>query len=71
VPSTARTISLEVDSDKVELVRKLLGTKSLTGTIDAALDGILAANRLLLLDTLFDSDLLDLADDVVMASAWR
>jgi hypothetical protein len=61
----------EVDSDKVETVRELLGSRSLTETIDGPLDGILAMKRRLLLDILFDSDMLDLSDGRVMASAWR
>ena len=70
--ATRRKTSFEVDFGKVALVKELLGTTSLTETVDAALDEILAiAKRRNLLDILFEGDSLDLADESVMASAWR
>lgn len=69
---TRRKTSFEVDFGKIALVKQLLGTSSLTETVDAALDEILAiANRRDLLDILFEGDSLELQDDAVMASAWR
>lgn len=49
-------------------MRKALGTKTLTDTVDAALDEV-AGSRLA--DLLATPDLLDLDDPAVMASAWR
>lgn len=72
MPFTRRKTSFEVDFEKVALAKKLLGTTSLTETVDTAFDEIIAiANRRDLLEILFESDTLDLSDDSVMASAWR
>ena len=40
-----RKSSFEVDFDKVQLARDVLGTTSLTGTVDAALDEVIALQK--------------------------
>ena len=70
--TTRRKTSLDVDFDKVDQARALLGTKTLTATIDAALDEVIALEkRRQLLDLLFGRDQLDLHDPDVMRNAWR
>jgi hypothetical protein len=70
--SSRRKTSFEVDFEKVALAKELLGTSSLTETVDAAFDEIIAiAKRRDLLEILFEGDSLDLGDDTIMASAWR
>jgi hypothetical protein len=67
-----RKTSFEVDFEKVALAKQLLGTATLTETVDAAFDEIIAiARRRELIEILFEGDSLDLADETVMASAWR
>jgi hypothetical protein len=67
-----RKTSFEVDFSKVDQVKLLLGTSSLTDTIDAALDEVIALEkRKQLIDLLFDADQLDLDRPEIMASAWR
>ncbi len=67
-----RKTSLAIDPGKVETAREILGTKSMTDTIDAALDAILqqeAARKLIeILDT---PGALELANPDVMKGAWR
>lgn len=67
-----RKTSLEVDMAKVDLAKKALGTKTMTETIDAALDEIVqreAGRKLLeILDT---PGALELDDPEVMKGAWR
>ncbi len=71
--STARRkTSFELDFEKVDAVRDALGTKTLTDTVDAALDEVIklhAGRRLAGL--LATPGLLDLDDPEIMASAWR
>jgi hypothetical protein len=70
--NSRRKTSFEVDFEKVALAKELLGTTSLTETVDAAFDEIIAiAKRRDLLEILFEGDSLDLGDDTIMASAWR
>ena len=67
-----RKTSFEVDFSKVDQVKVLLGTSSLTETIDAALDEVIALEqRKQLIGLLFDTDQLDLDKPEIMASAWR
>jgi hypothetical protein len=67
-----RKTSFEVDFEKVAVAKQLLGTTSLTETVDAAFDEIIAiSNRRDLLTILFESDTLDLADNEIMSRAWR
>jgi hypothetical protein len=72
VAPTRRKTSFEVDFAKVEIARSVLGTKSLTETIDAALDEVAKLRqRQELADLLFASGALELGDAEVMARAWR
>jgi Arc/MetJ family transcription regulator len=67
-----RKTSFEIDTDKVDAAREILGTKTLTETVDLALDEIVKRRqREKLLDLLFDSDALALDDPEVMRGAWR
>lgn len=67
-----RKTSFEVDTDKVEAAKEILGTKTLTDTVDAALEEIVKRKqRLELLDLLFDPKALALNDPEVMRGAWR
>ncbi|HEU4392789.1 MAG TPA: hypothetical protein VFR04_04025 [Solirubrobacterales bacterium] len=63
--------SLEIDMEKVKVAREALGTKTMTETVDAALDAILereAGRKLIeILDT---PGMLEL-DPEVMKGAWR
>jgi len=57
---------------KVAAAKKILGTKTMTETIDVALDEIVKRQqREKLLELLFDSDALALDDPEVMRGAWR
>lgn len=67
-----RKTSFEIDTDKVDAAREILGTKTLTETVDVALDEIAKRRqREKLLDLLFDSDALALDDPETMKGAWR
>lgn len=67
-----RKTSLEIDFAKVEGAKEVLGTATLTDTVDAALTEIVKlGQRRKLIEILFDSDALDLDDPDVMAGAWR
>jgi len=62
---------IEVDDDKLEQVRALLGTRTLKATVDAALDEVIALDRrrrALLADRV---DAAVLADPAARQSAWR
>jgi hypothetical protein len=70
-PSVRKT-SFEVDFDKLEAVRELLGTRTLTETVDAALDEVLKREqRKQLVELLFTPGVLEIDDPDVMAGAWR
>ncbi len=67
-----RKTSFEVDFAKVDEAKRLLGTKTLTDTVDAALDEVMALEqRRQLTDLLFADDDYDLDDPGVMSGAWR
>jgi hypothetical protein len=67
-----RKTSFEVDFAKVARAKKLLGTSTLTDTVDAALDEVIALQRRReLVDLLFTHNRLDLNDPDVMVGAWR
>lgn len=56
----------------MDTAREILGTKTMTDTVDAALDEIVKRRqREKLLELLFDSDALALDDPEVMRGAWR
>jgi hypothetical protein len=67
-----RKTSFEVDFEKVAAVRDVLGTRSLTDTVDAALDEVIGLReRQRLVELLFEPGALDLDDPTAMAGAWR
>ena len=69
---TRRKTSFQVDFEKVNSAKQILGTKSLTDTVDAALDEVInLQRRRQLVDLLFTPGTLQLDDPVVMAGAWR
>jgi hypothetical protein len=67
-----RKTSFEVDFTKVDAARGILGTKSLTETVDAALDEVIKLqHRQRLVELLFEPGALELDDAETMAGAWR
>ncbi len=71
-PSHRRKTSFEVDFDKVEQAKAVLGTTTLTDTVDAALGEVIRLHdRRRLVEMLFTPGVLDLDDGDVMRSAWR
>jgi len=69
---TKRKTSFDVDFAKVDAARKILGTKTLTETVDAALDEVMKLQqRQRLAELLFTPGALQLDDPEVMAGAWR
>lgn len=67
-----RKTSFEVDFAKVEQAKALLGTTTLTETVDAALGEVIRLHeRRRLVEMLFTPGTLDLDDSDVMRSAWR
>jgi hypothetical protein len=66
-----RKTSFEVDFSKVDAAREILGTSTLTDTVDAALAEIVNIHRRQrLAEMLFAPGLLDLDDHDVMRNAW-
>ncbi len=64
--------SFDIDPGKVNAAKEILGTKTMTETVDAALDEIVKRQqRRELLDLLFDSDEIELDDPEVRRAAWR
>jgi putative antitoxin of VapBC-like toxin-antitoxin system len=67
-----RKTSFEIDTDKVDAARDILGTKTMTETVDAALDEIVDRRRReKLVELIFDSDALAIDDPEAMRGAWR
>ncbi|MGH8993276.1 MAG: hypothetical protein ACRDYV_09430 [Acidimicrobiia bacterium] len=67
-----RKTSFEVDFSKVEQAKALLGTSTLTETVDAALGEVIRLHeRRRLVEMLFTPGTLDLDDGDVMDAAWR
>ena len=67
-----RKTSFEVDFDKLDAARAILGTKTLTDTVDAALEEVVKReHRRQLVEMLHTPGLLALNDPDVMAGAWR
>jgi len=71
--STARRkTSFEIDTAKVAAAKEILGTKTLTDTVDAALSEVVRLRqRRHLLELLSTPGALELNDPKVMAGAWR
>jgi hypothetical protein len=64
--------SFEIDTVKVAAARDILGTKTLTDTVDAALSEVVKLKqRRDLLKLLSTPGALELDDPNVMAGAWR
>lgn len=67
-----RKTSFEVDFEKVEQAKAVLGTTTLTDTVDAALGEVIRLHdRRRLVEMLFTPGVLDLDDNDTMRSAWR
>lgn len=67
-----RKTSFEVDFEKVDAARKVLGTRTLTDTVDAALGEVVKLQeRERLVELLFEPGALALEDPATMAGAWR
>jgi Arc/MetJ family transcription regulator len=70
--ASKRKTSFEVDDAKVEAAKEVLGTKTLTDTVDAALSEVVKLRqRKTLVELLFRPGALELDDEEVMSSAWR
>jgi Arc/MetJ family transcription regulator len=66
-----RKTSFELDFVLVEEARRILGTRTLTETVDAALDEVVKREGRKKLVEILRSGVLDLNDPEVMAGAWR
>jgi hypothetical protein len=67
-----RKTSLEVDTEKVEAAKEILGTKTMTETIDAALDEVVNLQlRQKFIEILDTPGALELDNPDVMKGAWR
>lgn len=70
--ATRRKTSFAIDPAKVDAAKEILGTKTLTDTVDAALSEVVKLRRRMeLLELLSDPSTSDLADPEIMAGAWR
>jgi Arc/MetJ family transcription regulator len=70
--ATKRKTSFEIDTAKVAAAKEILGTRTLTDTVDAALAEVVKRRgREKLLELLSDPSTSDLADPEIMAGAWR
>lgn len=64
--------SFEIDPEKVDAAKQVLGTKTLTDTVDMALSEVIKLRqRKTLVELLFRPGALDLDDPEVMSGAWR
>lgn len=67
-----RKTTLEIDDAVLEDARRILGTRGIKDTVDAALHEVLSSQaRRELVVQLATHDGLDLADPDVMREAWR
>ena len=65
---------VDIDEDKLATARQVLGTSTIKGTVDRALDEAIALRRrLALLDALRDPEVFNFGDDpdAVRRDAWR
>lgn len=70
--STRRKTSFEIDPAKVAEAKAILGTKTLTETVDQALAEVVKVRqRRELVEMLFTPGSLDLDDPDKMVGAWR
>jgi hypothetical protein len=64
--------SFEIDTEKVDAAKEILGTRTLTETVDAALAEVVKLRqRKTLVELLFRPGALELDDPEVMSRAWR
>lgn len=71
-PSSRHKTSFEIDTEKVVAAKEILGTKTLTDTVDAALSEVVKSRqRQQLVELLFRPGALALDDPDTMAEAWR
>ncbi|HET9162134.1 MAG TPA: hypothetical protein VFN89_01650 [Solirubrobacterales bacterium] len=69
--SSEQKVSLEIDTAKVCAAKEILGTKTLTDTVDAALSEIVRSHRRRqLIALLFRPGALALDDSKTMTEAW-
>lgn len=67
-----RKTSFEIDTNKVAAAKEVLGTKTLTDTVDAALAEVVnLRQRRQLVELLFRPGALALDDPETMSGAWR
>jgi hypothetical protein len=70
--ATRRKTSFAVDFAKVDAAKEILGTTTLTDTVDTALEEIIKLERRQrLVELLLAPGALELGDPDVMAGAWR
>lgn len=70
--SKRKKTSFEVDTEKVSAAQEVLGTKTLTDTVDAALAEVVKLRqRRQLVELLFRPGALQLDESETMADAWR
>jgi Arc/MetJ family transcription regulator len=70
--ASRRKTSFEIDTAKVAAAQEILGTKTLTDTVDAALSEVVKLRqRKALMEMLFRPGALALNDPDVMSGAWR
>jgi hypothetical protein len=63
---------VDIADEKLDQARQILGEATLKGTVNAALDEVIALDRRRrLLERLTSQQGIDLADDEVMREAWR
>jgi hypothetical protein len=67
-----RKTSFEIDPVKLDAAREVLGTRTLTETVDAALSEVVRVRqRKTLVELLFRPGALELDDPEIMSRAWR
>lgn len=70
--ATRRKTSFEIDTAKVSAAKEVLGTKTLTDTVDVALSEVVKLRqRKALVELLFRPGALELDDPETMSGAWR
>jgi Arc/MetJ family transcription regulator len=70
--ATRRKTSFAIDPAKVDAAKKILGTKTLTETVDAALSEVVKRQgRERLIELLSTPGVLELNNPEVMRDAWR
>jgi hypothetical protein len=70
--SKRKKTSFEIDTAKVDAAKEVLGTATLTDTVDAALSEVIKLRqRKTLVELLFRPGALELDDPDVMSGAWH